>query len=103
MPVFGPGFHISFDFFIKSHVAGNSGGYSWIFGNNNDGDMTSLYGEPAIWINSQDQKVYMYFPLNSDQTYDFAFDVLPQVWYKLEYSSYEENTLVFKVPYDKSV
>ena len=31
MPVWGPGFEVSLDFYINSFVPGNSFGFSWIF------------------------------------------------------------------------
>ena len=31
MPVWGPGFEVSLDFYINSLVSGNKYGYSWIF------------------------------------------------------------------------
>ena len=31
MPVWGPGFEVSLDFYVNSLVSGNNNGYSWIF------------------------------------------------------------------------
>ena len=107
MPVWGPGFEVSLDFYIHSLVQGNSNGFSWVFAmrwivpiilnvkmvnidtifliSNED----TIWGIPGVWLHASG---YLNIVLPIGQ---FSSDFIQiKKWHKLIISSVQEDFTV---------
>ena len=104
LPVWGPGYEISFEFYLNSD--GGTSDYQWLFGVRGGGEDASGYGQPAVFYKAG--KLPMWFKLDGDLRgsdnygegdsvglwyfpYGGSVTVDVQKWHHLSISSLKEN------------
>ena len=111
MPVWGPGFEVSLDFYIHSLLQGNSNGFSWVFAmrcsipiilddklvnidtifliSNEDPDW-GKWGIPGVWMHASG-----YLNIMLPNIGQFSSDFIQiKRWHKLIISSLQEDSTV---------